>query len=208
MDTLLVDYKDACIYGRDLHLLKSPTAWLNDSCIHYALVRLQQEHEAVVLVDPVAVTCLVQQCQDEEDLEDFAQGYQHAKGKRVFLPVNDALTGSMTVGGGSHWSLLVVDDDGLYYHFDSASGNARAARIVARQWSRLFGRDAPKVEEMTTPKQANGYDCGLHVIAAATALFHVPMQDAEKVLKDAINESTCPELRKDLVEHILKMSKK
>jgi Ulp1 protease family, C-terminal catalytic domain len=39
-DVLIVNYNDACIYGRDLTLLLRRSEWLNDSCIHYWFQRL------------------------------------------------------------------------------------------------------------------------------------------------------------------------
>ena len=38
----LLDYHDAVVYPADLALLDSPTAWLNDACIHFHMARLQR----------------------------------------------------------------------------------------------------------------------------------------------------------------------
>ena len=38
----LLNYHDVVVYPSDLALLESPTAWLNDTCIHFQLTRLQR----------------------------------------------------------------------------------------------------------------------------------------------------------------------
>ncbi len=42
-DSLLLNYKDACMYQSDVQILKSKTAWLNDACIHYHMKRLESD---------------------------------------------------------------------------------------------------------------------------------------------------------------------
>lgn len=125
LDELVVNCRDACIYGRDLLLLEEPTktAWLNDACLHFALQRLMQqvEEEAehrtsstprdVLCLDPSVLSFLMHQCDDKDDLLDFGQGYNHFAGvHRVYLPINDNLTNRNwhIPGGGTHWSLLLV----------------------------------------------------------------------------------------------------
>jgi hypothetical protein len=39
-DELIVNYRDAVVYGRDLKLLESPSSWLNDSLVHFGMLRL------------------------------------------------------------------------------------------------------------------------------------------------------------------------
>ncbi|MGI4795410.1 MAG: Ulp1 family isopeptidase [Janthinobacterium lividum] len=65
---------------------------------------------------------------------------------------------------GSHWTLLLVDRRNLEnvrsFHFNSRS----ALAMPAEQVSALLGA---KMIEVDTPQQANGYDCGPHVLATA-----------------------------------------
>jgi Ulp1 family protease len=256
-DELMLNYNDVCIYGRDYKLLLSPSAWLNDTCIQYQLVRLQEEYRAqrpqlhpldTVLLDPTVVSYFMHQCEtDEELLTDFLPGYQmFAHTKRIFVPINDCLTSqlSQSVGKGTHWSLLVVHIDKHHadssestapltdcpppppppleqrhcppqlegFHYDSVphSRNQTVAAIVAGKLvytlqllyhqqhsstTTVDGKDAKsptnhrdstpslRVAECNAPLQRNGFDCGLHVLAAAQVLL----------LHDSPNENECQE---------------
>ena len=50
-DKLLLNYHDAVVYESDLSILDSPTAWLNDSCIHFQMNRLQFKQQECRSVD-------------------------------------------------------------------------------------------------------------------------------------------------------------
>lgn len=136
-DEFVVNYHDACIYGRDLALLDSPTEWLNDACIHFAFTELQVAHDQatappphdnnnnnqpssmILFFDPAVVSFLMHQCHDEDDYRDFCRGCRnfqqpqdHDMRRRhvLMIPINDTLTASHwnVPGMGSHWSLLVL----------------------------------------------------------------------------------------------------
>jgi sentrin-specific protease 8 len=155
---LVINYNDAVIYGKDLGLLESNTAWLNDACIHYQLTRLQQTHDptakSVLFLDPAVVSFLMHQVQDEDEMREFTAGYHHFElTKRIFVPINDNMGSRhwQTPGLGSHWSLLLmllfpvpsspsspssaavkVTTTPLFLHFDSVTGsNQKSAHAVA-----------------------------------------------------------------------------
>ena len=70
---LILNYHDAVIYQSDLAILKSPTAWLNDACIHFFLTKLQREDgidPKDTFLDPSVLSFFMNQCSDEEDIED------------------------------------------------------------------------------------------------------------------------------------------
>ena len=153
-DELIVNFHDACIYGRDLALLESPTEWLNDSCLHFALQELQQQQQSggnnaiTLFLDPAVVAFFMHQCHDEDDRQEFVQGACRGLDATVHclvIPINDTLTARdwAVTGKGSHWSLLVleqVNNDAalpapsvLAWHFDSlqdSSGNTSVAQAV------------------------------------------------------------------------------
>jgi Ulp1 family protease len=133
-DELVVNYEDACIYGRDLKLLEEVdcdtknASWLNDACLHFQFMRLQHRQKTRPSVlrssgtssfgtdlfwDPSVVSFFVHQCQlhDTDELRDLALGYNNFKGiNRIFVPINDNFLASsswQTPGMGSHWSLLI-----------------------------------------------------------------------------------------------------
>jgi sentrin-specific protease 8 len=86
--------------------------------------------------------------------------------------------------GGSHWSLLVFHRRGQdgnssdsFHHYDSAGAmNIRAAEALASAVGPCIGAShtaAMAVSHAPTsaPRQQNGYDCGLYVLAAANAIL-------------------------------------
>lgn len=171
---LVLNYHDAILYGSDIELLQNERDWLNDACMHFYLTVLQQMHPDITFMDPSVITFLRHQC-DEEDLNDFATGFD--KSRFIYMiPVNNGHSNSTTwqrPGGGSHWSLLFISTQHgkEYLHFDSVAGNnASAAREVAKTFSLVLKHENVSVREVETPQQHNGYDCGLHALAAAEML--------------------------------------
>lgn len=61
-----------------------------------------------------------------------------------------------------------------FMHFDSSSrNNARVAKLLARNAGNALGAAASgraAYGEMDTPRQANGYDCGMYVICMVRAI--------------------------------------
>ena len=249
---LIINYHDAVIYGSDLKLLKNRTEWLNDSCIHFFFVLLQQRHReqeqerereqketsslssssSFLFMDPSVVSYWMHQCTDQDDIEDFVNNtnFPKSKGRNgnggggggvIFIAVNDDMAlssnGWQIPNSGSHWSLLLIivgcgednknnnnnnnnDDDEddsevshirsfCFLHFDSIrnSRNIRAANDIAKKImlhvysddnnkrkrdsdSDSSNNDKPKVIQVETPQQLNGYDCGVHVLGAAKIL--------------------------------------
>lgn len=168
---LVLNYRDAILYGSDFELLRNEKDWLNDACMHFYLTVLQEGHHDIKFMDPSVITFLKHQC-DEEDLKEFAASFN--RGCCMYMiPINDGHANSTAwqrPGGGSHWSLLCVRGE-EYLHFDSVVGNnASAARAVANIFSQILKHDNAAVREVKTPQQQNGYDCGLHALAAAELL--------------------------------------
>ncbi|PNW89020.1 hypothetical protein CHLRE_01g055050v5 [Chlamydomonas reinhardtii] len=120
----------------------------------------------------------------------------HSRGL-VLLPVNDNPDVDRAAGG-SHWSLLVFHrPSNTLRHYDSSggSGNAAAAKRLAAAVgpalqppgaggggsgssgsgssgtgsSGASGGGPRFVEVVDTPRQCNGYDCGVYVLAVARA---------------------------------------
>lgn len=172
-DKFILNYHDAILYESDIELLTSETEWLNDACIHFYMTVLQQRYPRVKFIDPSVVTFLMHQC-DDEDMQEFSSSFD--KGYSAYVvPINDGhKKGSFwqEVGCGSHWSVLLIRSDFVYVHADSVSGkNAQAALAVAEKMSIVFGHNKfISVTELRTPQQHNGYDCGIHTLAAAEIL--------------------------------------
>jgi len=220
-DDLIVNFHDACVYGRDLLVLRSKD-WLNADCIHYQLKRLQQDycsnHETLIF-DPSAVSLFMHQCQDEEELKDFASGYDKFQTtKRLLIPISDDMVPSShwnIPGRGTHWSLLVLILGKQAYHFDSIpdSGNTAAACAVAQKFFRLLESlglihiPSVSIRECPCPKQKNGYDCGLHLLLAAEVLVRGDCEETQvgKRLNELFeaNPDACTDLRRSIAADVV-----
>lgn len=208
---LLINYHDAVIYGWELKLIERRNEWLNDSCINFYFTHLQQHFQALdpapsfLFMDPSVVSFFMHQCVDQDEIEDFVSSTQFpGRGTRgdgiIFIAVNDKMAKnsdpySVVSGGGSHWSILVVQAVSFqkrkndetkstttldFWHFDSVrhSGNRQAAEDIAAKIAKhafpegLIGTKNSRfiTLQATTPQQENGYDCGVHVLGAAKIL--------------------------------------
>lgn len=248
-DDLVVNFHDACVYGRDLALFESPCGWLNDACINFVMTDLQVTHDdahdnakqkkkektvtTTLFLDPAVVAFLMHQCHDEDDFADFSRGCRGFVGiTRLVIPINDTLTSRNWAipGKGSHWSLLLLErgvDGPRGYHFDSVSqsGNLCVAQAVANKvclasggvFSSSSETKMIKVQACRTPVQRNGYDCGIHVVAAARVIAGVgasmctgnaipDVYEAELDLRINDGASFCLKLRKEVVGRMLKLA--
>lgn len=231
-DELVLNFSDACLYGRDIRILQSSTAWLNDACIHFALTSLQQQFpiERIRFLDPSVVFCMVHQCDDDDELLDLGRQFRNTHAI-LLLPVNDSFSAGsswQTPGLGTHWSLLLIHTTEKtkdhhhrpaccsYYHWDSsAGGNRMAAQYVSRKWHTMWrllhpsssnDTSSAKVIECPTPQQNNGHDCGLHVVAAARTLAeHLDDGDHRDLIQRHLGKvlRTNPNYCRDLRRDIL-----
>ena len=126
-----LNYHDAVIYDSDVAILQSPNSWLNDSCIHYQMMRYQhdihkEDSHRLVFIDPSVISFFMHQCVDEEELLEFYHGQgiggaampegrnnELALQQAVFIPINDTNAAAGVMRGrssavGTHWSLLLV----------------------------------------------------------------------------------------------------
>jgi sentrin-specific protease 8 len=219
---LLLNFNDAIIYGSDLALVQSRTAWLNDACINFFFELMKQrvgKSIPVTFMDPSVVSFFVHQCIEEEEIEEFVSGTSFPATGKIFIPVNDSMVQSTAwhTMGGSHWSLLLVaksDKNVQFWHFDSIenSRNVRAAEEIAEK----FGQNgfdissSPSVVKAVTPQQTNGYDCGIHMLAAVqtfAAMEEMDLNLHEARLRREILDRPgfCVELRRVITNEILRL---
>ena len=223
-DTLLATIDDACIYGRDLDVLESPKAWLTASCLLGAMRKRRRTDTSENLwMDPSVVSFLVGQCHDEDDVRDFRAGYGNFQGvRRILCPINDVFGAKnqwATPGAGTHWSLLWIEvtegEKVCFWHADSVASrpNGRAARAVATKWAQvLSASEDMTIQNLEVPLQENGYDCGVHVLAAMEESVHcVHPRELETRLWDAMREGAsvyCRELRRSVAVDIRMLAEK
>ncbi|KAK8447370.1 hypothetical protein SEVIR_8G058600v4 [Setaria viridis] len=112
---------------------------------------------------------------EKADLEYHAKSLDLQSRRMVLVPVNDN-TDYMRAEGEKHWSLLVIhiaEDHSScrFVHHDSVSSglNHTAAVKYANALKQVLPK-APPVIEADTPKQLNGSNCGLCVLALSKAI--------------------------------------
>lgn len=117
LDELIVNYKDVCVYGRDLRLFEEDGEWINDTCINFHLKHIEgvytRHDDDILLMDPAVISFFMHQCDDDDEMNDFAAGYNDFRYpiRRVFIPINDTMkpsTSWQTAGLGTHWSILLM----------------------------------------------------------------------------------------------------
>uniref|UniRef100_A0AAV1V7L5 Ubiquitin-like protease family profile domain-containing protein n=1 Tax=Peronospora matthiolae TaxID=2874970 RepID=A0AAV1V7L5_9STRA len=203
-------YHDVLLYESDVALFAS-RQWLNDATINFYLQYLTHTcaPSDTLLMDPAVVSCLLHQCEDEDEYSDLARGLELLSRRLCIIPVadNDALG-----GGSSHWSLLLYCD-GSFRHFDSSAGhNKQAAGRVAKSFELLLqaaGRQdgdgaSNRVEEVVdAPQQKNSFDCGVYVLMLAE--FFSRQLEHQTSLSAYATQDRATELRQempDLIERL------
>eukprot|EP01094_Clydonella_sp_ATCC50884_P027079 TRINITY_DN7631_c0_g1_i1.p1 TRINITY_DN7631_c0_g1~~TRINITY_DN7631_c0_g1_i1.p1 ORF type:complete len:242 (+),score=62.63 TRINITY_DN7631_c0_g1_i1:286-1011(+) len=206
----VLTYKDTTLFAQDLQLLRVPnwldgriigfySSWLeehstlgDDACFMYAETAHMISHSEDLPVDI---------------LRDILSALDLAQKKLILMPVNS--NADPTRAGGSHWSLLVYSqEDKTFRHFDSAHAmnrsRARRTAAVMKELLELGGRC--NVEEAACPQQANGYDCGVYVLAL---LEHYSKQRPGVVLRavpdDVVTPQHATELRKKIERLIARL---
>jgi sentrin-specific protease 8 len=180
-DERVLSYGDVVLLRSDLAILRGPH-FLNDRIIAFYLAYLSSAFEvndddADLLLLPPSIPYLISNLPDPESVAIVAEPIRLASRRLVLLPVNDNPDASHAEGG-SHWTLLVLDDTTgaslpRFVHHDSLGFvNLPAARCLAAALRPLLpdaGNGVPLVEG-PTPMQVNGHDCGVYVVAVARAI--------------------------------------
>ena len=128
----------------------------------------------------------------------YTQAQKHTKGlkiwetKNIFCPINV---------NGNHWMLLVVDVERKTMHFyDSLMSDVwryfqAAERWLADEPSQGGGMYGWNYENSRSPKQDNGFDCGVFMLANANAL------GSGQLLSHT--QADCPRLREEMAKEIV-----
>lgn len=189
------------MYEEDATTLE-PGCWLNDAIIAYHLELFLSKHQLsqprMVILEPTTVFTAVM-VGDPGQLREMLSVSRSAgavpltqqllDADIVIMPVSNN-EDAASAGGGSHWSLLVfrrrtgVDDAaGRFEHYDSCSNanGPNARNVMAAIAPLLFptGMQPQRMQlvRMTTPQQANGYDCGVYTLAISEIICAAPVDD-------------------------------
>uniref|UniRef100_A0A0D9XN30 WRKY domain-containing protein n=1 Tax=Leersia perrieri TaxID=77586 RepID=A0A0D9XN30_9ORYZ len=151
--------------------------FLNDRIIAFYLAHLQSQFHGDgddLLLLPPSIPYLLANLPDPASV---AEPLRLPSRRLVLLPVNDNPDVSHAEGG-THWTLLLLDNTNpvsgpRFVHHDSLppTNLPSARRLAAVLRPLLPNRTIPLVEG-PTPRQTNGYDCGVFVLAVARAICH------------------------------------
>ncbi|KAK6144463.1 hypothetical protein DH2020_021283 [Rehmannia glutinosa] len=112
--------------------------------------------------------------------------------------------------GGSHWSLLAFErNTNVFVHHDSSEGfNIVHSKRVYRSVVSYVASDA-KYIDCSTPRQVNGYDCGLYVTAIAREICEWYVSEGPKDMEElwfsAIKGKVTPSLVSKMRNEILEL---
>ena len=135
-----------------------------------------QTSDKISVVGP-SVAHLMQKHYDKREIDDQKKGMKLNEHDWVIFPINDKDDPDKG-DGGTHWSLIVYNrKDNVYLYFDPIKGmnvkHARALHLNLLDSNSYQSYDnngrishyLPPLVEMNCQRQANGYDCGIFIMA-------------------------------------------
>jgi sentrin-specific protease 8 len=155
----------------DLQLLR-PHGWLNDQCVEFWWDHVVQFNSKLRETDDglIFICPSVMHMMKFLTAEDFGVlgDLKLNKKNLVLMPINNNETEGV---GGSHWALLCFHrSENRFYFYDSCNNfNLGCAKAVTgKMVDALEVKNTTSLHiEQSTPQQANGTDCGLHMLLMA-----------------------------------------
>ncbi|KAH8252252.1 hypothetical protein KR038_011282, partial [Drosophila bunnanda] len=163
-DPISLSFHDSCLRMSDVQLLHGPH-WLNDQILSFYYEYLShvkyKTNNDLHFIAPEVTQCM--KYMDDQELELLLSQSQATTKPFIFFALND---NESTEAGGTHWSLLVFSrPEKTFYHFDSYGNNNTSNSLeLMNKIKELLGQRQAKFRPMRCLQQANGYDCGIHVI--------------------------------------------
>ncbi|KAF6019930.1 SENP8 [Bugula neritina] len=163
----LLSYGDSLLKKDDLFILES-NGWLNDRLLNFAFEYMMntvvtKAERQDILICCAEVVQLIKSCQSVYEMSIILSDLHLPEKEYIFLPEFDALPQTTK----------------QFYHFDSLDhSNHHTAQHLSSQLSLLFGVENILIKAQS-PKQQNGYDCGMYVI-----------EMVEVILKDILCNQT------------------
>ncbi|KAI7869435.1 hypothetical protein BDF14DRAFT_302405 [Spinellus fusiger] len=171
---IVLFYHNVVLRGPDVSTLVE-NEWLNDAILEFHMEYLERttvpQAAGICLLRPAMVQ-LITHTSDPCQLVSVLPPRLKTQ-RAIFMPINDGRP--CVANSGSHWSLLVyLQATRTFYYYDSLRlSNMASARLTAHQMALLlFLGDTAQLSVMSTPQQANGADCGAHVIGMTDLLVH------------------------------------
>ncbi|KAJ1637625.1 hypothetical protein T492DRAFT_951123 [Pavlovales sp. CCMP2436] len=190
-----VQIGDVSLSREDIALLVPP-CWINDQLITAAfeLLRRRLPGDDRLYAVGASEAMMMAHLDDPSQLRLLFEPLKLRTRHLVLLPVSDH--DEPDLAGGTHWSLLAFyRSDGVesFFHFDSLSHmNAASAEHLARRVAPLLGTRQTHVVACPTPKQTNGYDCGMYTIQIAE-ICAAHMGEDVVAIGEIINSEVTPQ---------------
>ena len=157
--------------GLDHILASGPMISLDgpdDDMIKLSLALKQKEiykfTDKILFVSP-AITQLIRASKDGKVIKETLKGLRIIEKDWVLFPVSNNNQVDMP-GGGTHWSLLLYSrQKNVFYHHDPIYpiNNMHASELI-NKISTADSSFSITRENVKTPQQKNGYDCGPYVM--------------------------------------------
>ncbi len=207
---------DSTINEQDLDILRDSRSWLNDNVLTFYIEWLlhsqtpstQESLKDAVILHPSAAFML-RMLPSEELVASTGAGpnpfitAQSDQINFIALPINNEK--NALGGGGSHWSLLVIDKaNKVGRHFDSSSTNNQqtameSLMLIEDLLEENHGSFA-FVEEKCS-QQNNAHDCGVYTLMNLEKFCGIKEELSEQSQYD------CVEFRKNLLNMVFTLTK-
>ncbi|CAA7393190.1 unnamed protein product [Spirodela intermedia] len=210
-DDRILSFGDVVLRASDLEILRGPH-YINDRIIEFCFKDIANDLPNDILLVPPSISFWIANCIGHESLKDAVGPLDLPSKKLVIFTINDNDDVAMAEGG-QHWSLLVYDRaKDMFVHHDSMLGmNRPHAEQLYRRVKRFVDPTASFVEG-STPKQENGYDCGLYVVVIAGVIVRWHLQHAAassddegywiSSVRSQVDGSTVNGMRKQILSRI------
>ncbi len=170
----VLSFGDIVLRGRDVASLRGSN-WLNDNVISFYFEWLESrcQRVSVRLLHTSAVQLV--SSLPEPDSRGVVQSMGLAASDLVLAAVNDGSGEPFAeCEAGSHWSLLALFGN-TFFHFDSlphCPNKRHAVRLAGRLARGMAGEGLVSFKDVgeKAPRQENGNDCGVYVLATAEAI--------------------------------------
>ncbi|GLJ13047.1 hypothetical protein SUGI_0204050 [Cryptomeria japonica] len=207
----VLSYGDVILRKSDLKILRGPYH-LNDRIIEFYFCYLSNSISPTINFVAPSVSFWILNVPDVDSIKLFVDPLKLPEKELVLFPINDNENFSLAEGG-THWSLLVYDrKKNVFEHYDSSSINKSYARKLFTNIKDFMGPSSASATfiEHFTPRQRNGHDCGLYVLAIAKEICSYRGdtlgEDWESVLKARVTPTAVSEMRNQILEIINDLS--
>lgn len=167
----VLSYGNTCLNTQDIRLLNDGE-WLNDKLIGFMFEFFEntlttKTNSKVIYVSP-EVTQFIKLAQEPQEVGLFLEPLNAKESEIIIFAVNNHNSGSTS--GGTHWSLLIFDNNtGIYHHYDSAGklNENNAICLMKKSYRHInakLNRQQQFKSHLDCTQQRNSYDCGMYVI--------------------------------------------